>query len=282
MSVGILRLKPGADLRAAQAAVARLMPPDVKVMTRDEFVKQEHDYWDQATPIGFIFNTAMIIAFLVGIVVVHQILYAEISTHLAQYATLKAMGYTHAVHAGHRGRRLAHPGSAGLRARLGRLARAVSPDRERDRPAHDAGRREDHVGPAAHDDDVPAVRLAGHAAAARRQPCRHVLTMEPAVLARNLFHAYGDGLRRKTILHDVNIEVRPGELTLITGPSGSGKTTLLTLIGALRAVQEGSLCVAGEELNGATPEVQTRVRRRVGYVFQQATCCRSSARARTS
>ena len=92
--------------------------------------------------------------------------------------------------------------------------------------------------------------------------------MEPAVLATNLFHTYGDGLRRKTILHDVNIEIRPGELTLITGPSGSGKTTLLTLIGALRAVQEGSLCVAGEELNGATPEVQTRVRRRVGYVFQ--------------
>jgi putative ABC transport system permease protein len=96
VSVGILRLKPGADLRRAQTAVARLMPPDVAVMTREEFVKQEHDYWDQATPIGFIFNTAMIIAFLVGIVVVHQILYAEISTHLAQYATLKAMGYTHA------------------------------------------------------------------------------------------------------------------------------------------------------------------------------------------
>jgi putative ABC transport system ATP-binding protein len=92
--------------------------------------------------------------------------------------------------------------------------------------------------------------------------------MEPAVTAKSLFHAYGDGLRRKTILHDVNIEVRPGELTLITGPSGSGKTTLLTLIGALRAVQEGSLRVAGEELNGATTEVQTRVRRRVGYVFQ--------------
>ena len=95
VTAGILRLKPGADLRRAQAAVARLMPPDVKVMTRDEFVKQEHDYWDKATPIGFIFSTAMIIAFLVGIVVVHQILYAEISTHLAQYATLKAMGYTH-------------------------------------------------------------------------------------------------------------------------------------------------------------------------------------------
>jgi putative ABC transport system permease protein len=95
VTAGILRLKPGADLRRAQAAVAHLMPPDVKVMTRDEFVKQEHDYWDKATPIGFIFNTAMIIAFLVGIVVVHQILYAEISTHLAQYATLKAMGYTH-------------------------------------------------------------------------------------------------------------------------------------------------------------------------------------------
>ena len=92
--------------------------------------------------------------------------------------------------------------------------------------------------------------------------------MQPAVVAKNLFHAYGDGPHRKTILHGVNIEVRPGELTLITGPSGSGKTTLLTLVGALRAVQEGSLRVAGEELNGATSEVQTRVRRQVGYVFQ--------------
>jgi putative ABC transport system ATP-binding protein len=92
--------------------------------------------------------------------------------------------------------------------------------------------------------------------------------MELAVTATNLYHAYGDGPHRKTILHDINIEVRPGELTLITGPSGSGKTTLLTLIGALRAVQQGSLCVAGEELNGATTVVQTRVRRRVGYVFQ--------------
>ena len=95
VTAGILRLKPGADLRHAQAALVRLLPPDVKVLTRDGFVKQEHDYWDKATPIGFIFGTAMIIAFLVGIVVVHQILYAEISTHLAQYATLKAMGYTH-------------------------------------------------------------------------------------------------------------------------------------------------------------------------------------------
>jgi putative ABC transport system permease protein len=94
-TVGILRLKDGADVRRAQAAVASLMPADVKVLTRDEFIKQEHDYWKQATPIGFIFNTAMVIAFLVGVIVAHQILYAEISTHLAQYATLKAIGYTH-------------------------------------------------------------------------------------------------------------------------------------------------------------------------------------------
>ena len=92
--------------------------------------------------------------------------------------------------------------------------------------------------------------------------------MEPAVAARHLFYSYEQGPRRKTVVHDVNVDVRPGELTLITGPSGSGKTTLLSLIGALRTVQEGSLRVAGEELNGATFQVQTRVRRRVGYVFQ--------------
>ena len=106
--------------------------------------------------------------------------------------------------------------------------------------------------------------------------------MEPAVIARNLFHAYGDGLRRKTILHDVNIDVKPGELTLITGPSGSGKTTLLTLIGALRAVQEGSLRVAGEELKARRPKCKPAYAGGSAMCSRRAICCRSSRRARTS
>ena len=56
---------------------------------------------------------------------------------------------------------------------------------------------------------------------------------------------------------------------LLTGPSGSGKTTLLTLIGALRAMQEGSCRVLGQELLGASEAQRVALRRRIGFIFQQ-------------
>jgi putative ABC transport system ATP-binding protein len=82
-------------------------------------------------------------------------------------------------------------------------------------------------------------------------------------------HYFGSGALRKQILHDVSLQVEPGEIVLLTGPSGSGKTTLLTLIGALRSTQEGSLTVFGQELRGASEALLVSVRRRIGYVFQQ-------------
>jgi len=82
-------------------------------------------------------------------------------------------------------------------------------------------------------------------------------------------YAYGKGALRKQILFDVSAEVGEGEIVILTGPSGSGKTTLLTLIGALRACQEGSVRILGQELRGAKERVLVRTRRRIGYVFQQ-------------
>ena len=74
--------------------------------------------------------------------------------------------------------------------------------------------------------------------------------MNPVVL-RGLTYTYGEGELRRQVLRDVNLDVREGEIVLLTGPSGSGKTTLLTLIGALRAMQDGSALVLGEELADA-------------------------------
>ncbi len=81
-------------------------------------------------------------------------------------------------------------------------------------------------------------------------------------------HHFGAGALRKQILHDISVEIRAGEIVIVTGPSGSGKTTLLTLIGALRSAQEGSVQVLGAELRGASPRVLERVRRDIGYIFQ--------------
>ena len=88
------------------------------------------------------------------------------------------------------------------------------------------------------------------------------------IAARALSHFYGSGELRKQILYDVDVEVRAGEIVIVTGPSGSGKTTLLTLVGALRSAQEGSLQVLGRELRGADARALQSVRQQIGYIFQ--------------
>ena len=91
--------------------------------------------------------------------------------------------------------------------------------------------------------------------------------MDPIRIA-GLGFAYGEGELRRPVLRDVSLAVHPGEVVLLTGPSGSGKTTLLTLIGALRAMQEGSCVVLGRELLGATERARVLLRRSIGFIFQ--------------
>ncbi len=81
-------------------------------------------------------------------------------------------------------------------------------------------------------------------------------------------HFFGSGGLRKQILFDISTEIAAGEIVIVTGPSGSGKTTLLTLVGALRRVQEGSVRVLGDEMQGASAGTVGRVRKRIGYIFQ--------------
>lgn len=90
----------------------------------------------------------------------------------------------------------------------------------------------------------------------------------PVIAIENLNHYFGEGGLQKQTLFDINLEVYPGEIVLMTGPSGSGKTTLLTLIGALRSVQEGSLKIIGQELRGVSKKQGVKIRRNIGYIFQ--------------
>ena len=70
------------------------------------------------------------------------------------------------------------------------------------------------------------------------------------------------------VLRDVELRVDAGEIVLLTGPSGSGKTTVLTLIGALRAMQEGTASVLGQQLMGAREGQRVALRSRIGFIFQ--------------
>ena len=89
-----------------------------------------------------------------------------------------------------------------------------------------------------------------------------------AVRVADVHHSFGQGDARKPVLADVSLVLDVGEIAIMTGPSGSGKTTLLTLIGALRAVQAGSLQIMGQELKGRSPRELVSMRRSIGFIFQ--------------
>jgi putative ABC transport system ATP-binding protein len=93
-------------------------------------------------------------------------------------------------------------------------------------------------------------------------------SIEPVISAHGLNHYFGQGSLRKQALFEINLEIFPGEIVIMTGPSGSGKTTLLTLMGGLRSAQEGSLRVLSQEICGATKQQLIEVRKQIGYIFQ--------------
>jgi putative ABC transport system permease protein len=70
------------------------MPQEVKVLTSEQLIALEEAYWSK-DPAGVVFNFGTIMGFIVGVVMVYQVLYSDINDHLAEYATLKAIGYSH-------------------------------------------------------------------------------------------------------------------------------------------------------------------------------------------
>jgi len=93
IQLGLIRLKDGRDPDGVRDALADYLPSDVLVLTRQQFVQREKDYWNSATPIGYIFAFGAIMGFVVGAIIVYQILFADVSEHLNEYATLRAIGF---------------------------------------------------------------------------------------------------------------------------------------------------------------------------------------------
>jgi putative ABC transport system ATP-binding protein len=73
-----------------------------------------------------------------------------------------------------------------------------------------------------------------------------------------------------TVLHDVDLDVSPGSLTVLTGPSGSGKTTLLNLVSSLDRPDAGQIAVGDVDVAGLTDKERTWFRAGHGHVFQRS------------
>ncbi|MEA2140580.1 MAG: putative transport system ATP-binding protein [Solirubrobacteraceae bacterium] len=91
-----------------------------------------------------------------------------------------------------------------------------------------------------------------------------------AVLSvRGLSKTYGRGTAMVRAVDGVSLDVAKGESLAIVGPSGCGKSSLLYLLGGLESANEGTLRVAGEQLEQMAQSALARLRRNVvGFVFQ--------------
>jgi putative ABC transport system permease protein len=93
VDVGLIYLEQGADPVQVRDAIASVLPRDVEVFSREEFIAREFQYWNEGTPIGYVFSFGVIMGLVVGMVIVYQILFSDVQNSLREYATLKAMGY---------------------------------------------------------------------------------------------------------------------------------------------------------------------------------------------
>src|SRR5919112_1734171 len=93
---------------------------------------------------------------------------------------------------------------------------------------------------------------------------------QPSIVCRNVVKTYGSGNAEVHALRGVNLDVYPGEITMLVGPSGCGKTTLLSVIAGILRPTSGSVVALGTELTKLNSWRRTAFRRQnVGFVFQQ-------------
>jgi putative ABC transport system permease protein len=94
IAYGLIRAKEGTDAQDLKRKILQTLPKDILVLTPEEMRKREVFYTIKAAPLGAIFGVGMVIGFIIGVIICYQILYNQITDHMPQYATLRAMGFT--------------------------------------------------------------------------------------------------------------------------------------------------------------------------------------------
>jgi putative ABC transport system permease protein len=93
IDIGLVKVTPNIDVNALVEMMRQQLPGDIAVWSKNEFLEKEKTYWRNSTGVGYIFSLLAAMGFAVGIILVYQILYSDVTDHTSEYATLKAMGY---------------------------------------------------------------------------------------------------------------------------------------------------------------------------------------------
>jgi putative ABC transport system permease protein len=93
VDLAIVSVEPDADPAVVLATLEKSLPDDVEAMSKERMIDREMNFWKRNAPLGYIFMVGAIMGFVVGIVICYQIVYADITDHMREFATLKAIGY---------------------------------------------------------------------------------------------------------------------------------------------------------------------------------------------
>lgn len=91
---GLVHVKPGVDVPSLISRIKAYLPEDVKVMSKEELIREDKKFIEYSSPMGTVFLFAMLFSIIIGIVILYQVLYQNISRFTKEYATLKAIGYS--------------------------------------------------------------------------------------------------------------------------------------------------------------------------------------------
>ncbi|MBD1845735.1 FtsX-like permease family protein [Cyanobacteria bacterium FACHB-63] len=91
ISFVLIRAKPGQDLNQLKQRLEATLP-NTRAFTQSEIANLTRAYWTTRTGVGFILGLGATVGFIVGMVIVGQILYSSVSDHMREFGTLKAMG----------------------------------------------------------------------------------------------------------------------------------------------------------------------------------------------
>ena len=93
VDLGLVKMQPGANLSELRYFIGQLADNQIDVYTLSEIINRDLQFWSRNTPIGVIFGIGTVMGLIVGAIICYQIQFNDISDHLPELATLKAMGY---------------------------------------------------------------------------------------------------------------------------------------------------------------------------------------------